>query len=80
MRRTRGQGGARQLGNRAGKLDALDGLNGYNHESQKRRALLLVGLALGLLEGEEDAAPYGGRVFERLEASGANGSQELWPK
>ncbi len=63
----RGQRGARELGDRAGELDARR-TGADNDEGQKRRALPLVGLALRLLEGEEDAAPYGRRVLERLEA------------
>ena len=57
----------RELGDRAGELDARRAAPD-NDERQKRRALPLVGLPLRLLEGEEYAAPYGGRVLERLEA------------
>ena len=37
-------------------------------KGHERRELLLVDLALRRLEGEENAAPYGGRVLERLQA------------
>src|SRR4029079_16441201 len=51
----------------AGELDA-GRARADNGEGHQRRALALVLLALRLLEGEEDAAPYGGRVLERLQA------------
>ena len=61
------QRGARQFGDRAGKLDPCR-TSADNDEGQKRRPLLFVGLALGLFEGEEYAAANGRRVLERLEA------------
>ena len=63
----RGQGGARQFDDRPGELDP--GRAGAdNDEGEQRRPPCLIALALRLLEGDQNAAPDGGRVFERLQS------------
>src|SRR6202020_1137744 len=57
----------RQLSDCAGELDSRRA-SADDDEGHERRALLRVGLALRLLEGEQNAAAYGGRVLERLKA------------
>ena len=58
---------ARQFGDGAGEFDA--GRAGADDdEGQQRGAPLRIGLALGALEGDEDAPPQRGGVLERLQA------------
>ena len=67
LRKSRRQRVLRQFGDGAGKLDA--GRAGADDdEGQQRRAPLRIGLALGALEGEQDAPPQRGGVLQRLQA------------
>ena len=64
-----GQRLLRQLGDDAGELDA-GGTAADDAEGHQRPAPLAIGLALGLLEGEEQAPADRRRVLEGLEAGG----------
>ena len=67
LRKSAGSVSLRQFGDRAGQLDA--GRPGADDdEGQQRRAALRIALALGALEGEQDAPPQRGGVLQRLEA------------
>ena len=66
-RKSRGQRLARELGDRAGELDAGRPA-ADDHEGQQRCALGRVGRALGLLERQQDAAADVDRVLDRLQA------------
>ena len=61
-----------QLGDRAGHLDAGRAA-ADDHEIQQPRALGRVGLGLGLLEGEQDAAADVGRVVDGLQPRALSG-------
>ena len=57
----------RQFGDGAGEFDA--GRTGADDdEGQKRRAPLRIALALGALEGHQNAPPQRGGVLQRLQA------------
>ena len=62
-----GKSGAREFGDRSGKLDPRRA-SADDDEGHESRALQLAGLALRPLEGEENAASDRCRVFERLQA------------
>jgi len=60
---------AGDFGDRPGQLDARRSA-AHDHEGEQLLALDGIGLTLGLLEREQDAAPDRERVFERLQAGG----------
>ena len=67
LRKSGGSVSLRQVGDGAGHFDA--GRAGADDdERQQRRAPRRIGLALGALEGDEDAPPQRGGVLQRLQA------------
>ncbi len=61
------QGLPRDLGQRAGQLDA-GGAGADDHEGHPGPPPRIVGLALGDLEGHQDPLPDAQGVFQRLES------------
>ena len=66
LRKSGGKRVLRQFGDGAGKLHAGRS-RADDDEGQQRRAPLRIAFALGVLEGDQDAAPQRGGVLQRLQ-------------
>ena len=75
----RGERETRELGDRAGELDAR-GPRADDDEAQQALAASGIGFHLGRLEGAEDMTANARRVVDRLERPAQTGAQSSWPK